>query len=121
MYRYCNLEHYNKEKNVYEFSLDLENIFCASNGSQNDIFEGLPISNYDIHPVEECLKKLSELAYSKCFTEDFKNNLMWAHYADGYRGVCIKYDINMMDDENILRSIFPVSYIKNRSIYASID
>lgn len=120
-YYYCKLERYNKEKNDFEFSLDLDHLYCATNGSQNDIFEGLPFSDYDIYSVEECLEKLSEIAYLKCFTEDYKNNLMWAHYADGYRGICIKYDITKLEDDKILKNIFPVSYSKERNIYASIE
>lgn len=29
-----------------------------------------------------------------CFSEDDKNDLMWAHYADQHRGVCLVYEID---------------------------
>ncbi|MBR3816148.1 MAG: DUF2971 domain-containing protein [Clostridia bacterium] len=121
LYRYSPLERYSREKKEFVFSLDLESIYCSSNGSLNDIFEGLPYSEYDIHSIEECLEKLSKIAYLKCFTEDYKNNLMWAHYADCYRGVCIQYDVKRIKDIEMFNSIFPVSYTKKREFYASVD
>jgi hypothetical protein len=27
-----------------------------------------------------------------CFTEDYNNLLMWAHYADSHAGMCVEYD-----------------------------
>src|SRR5512138_2680122 len=32
-----------------------------------------------------------------CFSDDVGNPLMWAHYAGGSRGVCIKYSTNDLD------------------------
>lgn len=28
-----------------------------------------------------------------CFLSDYRNLLMWAHYADAHRGVCLKFDV----------------------------
>lgn len=38
-----------------------------------------------------------------CFGADYKNPVMWAHYADNHRGVCLGFDV----DE---RFLFPVEY-----------
>jgi Protein of unknown function (DUF2971). len=33
-----------------------------------------------------------------CFSETFDNELMWAHYADNYRGICIGYSSTKLRD-----------------------
>lgn len=49
-----------------------------------------------------------------CFGPDYKSPLMWAHYGDNHRGVCLGFDI----DEKLL---FPVEYDnRGRSIYMDI-
>ena len=37
------------------------------------------------------LQRLSENVRVLCFTEDCLNPLMWAHYADSHRGICIGF------------------------------
>lgn len=120
LYRYCGTKRYNKEKKEFEFSFNLNHLYLGTNGMQNDIFEGLPLSDYDIHSIDECINELSNLACLKCFTETPRNNLMWSHYADSYKGICIEYDIKKADDY-VKKMLFPVIYSKNRRIYASVD
>ena len=35
-----------------------------------------------------------------CLTTDNKNTVMWGHYADKHRGICIEYDISHLLDKN---------------------
>ena len=35
-----------------------------------------------------------------CLTTDNKNTVMWGHYADKHRGICIEYDISPLLDKN---------------------
>lgn len=35
-----------------------------------------------------------------CLTTDNKNTVMWGHYADKHRGICIEYDISTLLDKN---------------------
>lgn len=102
-----------------KFSLDLENLYFTSNGLQNDIFEGIPKSYFDIHSVEKYIETISKLSYLKCFTETYTNNLMWAHYADSFKGVCIEYDICKLNGLDIQAQLYPVYYTKERQF--SID
>ena len=51
---------------------------------------------------------------ASCFSTKNDSILMWSHYADNHRGLCIGYDFNKLDSSELLRSlIFPVSYIDN--------
>ena len=59
-----------------------------------------------------CLKEATEHALDSigyyCLTSKPDNLLMWAHYADSHRGVCLKFDI-LEDLETFLVPI-PVEY-----------
>lgn len=122
IYRYINLYWYNEEKEESEFGLDLEKIYLSRNGVQNDIFEGLPYSDeYDIYSQDECVEKLTNIAYIKCFSETYKNNLMWSHYANFHKGVCVEYDICKLADNDLIKQFFPVHYSKQREMFASVE
>ena len=43
-----------------------------------------------------------------CFTEDEDNILMWSHYADSHKGVCLIYDLSQ--DERYFKGLGPVMY-----------
>lgn len=45
---------------------------------------------------------------------DYKNRLMWSHYADGHKGFCIEYDFNQECDASKELLILPVIYSKER-------
>lgn len=49
--------------------------------------------------------------YVCCFSKDNTSTLMWAHYADSNKGICIEYEFDKLPPGNLLRdSIFPVAY-----------
>ena len=49
-----------------------------------------------------------------CLCTDYKNRLMWSHYADGHKGFCIEYDFSC--DSKMLSEllILPVIYSNER-------
>lgn len=48
-----------------------------------------------------------------CFSERCDNILMWSHYAEDHKGICIKYDYNKLSD-GIKNNIFPAIYSKSK-------
>lgn len=46
-----------------------------------------------------------------CLTTDYRNNLMWSHYADGHKGFCIEYDFKDLKNIN---NLLPVAYSTDR-------
>lgn len=70
--------------------------------------QNLTIANKNLMNMMDTMFKLG------CLCTDYKNNLMWSHYADGHKGFCIKYNFGLDCKElnNIL--ILPVLYDKNR-------
>lgn len=54
-----------------------------------------------------------------CFSEKADSTLMWAYYAGGHRGVCVEFDLSLLDEScpehaSILSSISPVRYSQIR-------
>lgn len=49
-----------------------------------------------------------------CFTPHNDNVLMWAHYADSYKGVCVEYDMAALAD--MIGILLPVKYEQNYPI-----
>ena len=64
--------------------------------------------------VVDCLKQHNRIA---CFSETDVSPLLWSHYADCGKGICVEYDIPKV----IAGSIFPDSFInfKERKIFVS--
>ena len=42
-----------------------------------------------------------------CFAESWKTLLMWSHYADSHKGLCIEYDTSLM---SVKKFLFPIIY-----------
>lgn len=59
LYRYSPTWYKNGAERI--LALDFDNLYCKVNGGQNDIFEGLPFSDYDTYSVEECVENLGRI------------------------------------------------------------
>ena len=104
----------------------------------NDPFEGTIPIRCSIDSREEYLKQYSNIAQKRCGKDsprmnrvnemkDFglpleqgivwcaaKNNdnqLLWAHYADNHKGICIEYDLINTKTELFKNLCFPIEYI----------
>lgn len=59
-------------------------------------------------------QKLNGLLCSKfkvsCLCADYKNKLMWSHYADSHKGICVEYDFSKLNRVQPM----PVCYTKIR-------
>lgn len=53
----------------------------------------------DIDP-NDYFKYLADNMRLISFTENNRSHLMWAHYADSYKGIIIKYDVSIYEDKN---------------------
>lgn len=114
LFRYCPAN-YNNIRNLEE-----KRIYLSEAGSMNDIFEGLSCEIND--SVIENLAMLNDIAYLKSFTENKNDLLMWATYADNYAGMCIEYDLNLLEkNDPLLYHLFPVIYTDKRSTKANLS
>lgn len=61
-------------------------------------------------------KSMNELFRVGCLATDFKNRLMWSHYADSHKGFCIEYDFSRTDEKALSMTPFPVIYSEERPL-----
>lgn len=83
-----------------------------------------PVQEYSDNPLVNLLQRnwltieirnwILETTAVCCFvSSDPLNPLMWAHYADGHRGFCVKYEANL-DDLRAHRALFAMNYMTER-------
>ncbi len=83
------------------YTLDMivnERIFLSTCESMNDINEGRWILADGLNKSNtgsaEKLRKLVDSQRFTCFVDEIFNPLMWAHYAGGFRGIALEYEID---------------------------
>ena len=59
--------------------------------------------------IQEFLSKITVSCFS---SSGWDNQLMWAHYADSYAGMCVEYDFSQMKD--FIGFVYPVQYSEIR-------
>ena len=114
------LKLYRYSKADYDNIRNLETgvLYLTPNGVMNDVFECMP--SEDIPKLSEWERaELEELVYLKCFSEVNDNPLMWAHYGEASMGMCVEYDLSMLEeDDPVLDHIFPIRYTTSRFLEA---
>lgn len=73
---------------------------------------------YKKHFEEDSRHKFNLLDYLGtfvcCFSTELNATLMWSHYADSSKGICISYDFNQWESKALQRKLlFPVAYSHN--------
>lgn len=59
--------------------------------------------------IKDFLSKLTVVCFS---ASGWDNQLMWAHYANSYSGICVEYDFENMNE--FIGFMYPVEYLKER-------
>src|ERR1035437_286438 len=83
----------------------------------NDPFELTPFDLTDLavrktfHQTRDDLDKSSGVV---CFSADWRNPVIWAHYSDKHRGMCLGFDIPEMTGDPENDESGPVEYIAER-------
>ncbi len=81
----------------------------------NDPFECFFIDNTNSSTYKDLVSELCVC----CFSKNMNEILMWSHYADNHRGVCIEYEIT--DEEVIKGRLIEVKYNNELSIFDKIE
>lgn len=79
-------------------------------GELNDPFEliGIKVSDRELRRAMYSYKDaLSKTKGLHCFSRQWSNPVLWSHYADKHRGICLGFDV--ADD-----CTMPVSYVEER-------
>ena len=98
LYRYRSLNEFDREMGCIEQAC----VYCADFTMMNDPMEGhyseskLLEKTADIKQVRAKILSGKMMIGMCAFSEVFNHELMWAHYADQFRGICIAYDFFML-------------------------
>lgn len=76
--------------------------------------------NKGIKTLSKVLVNLKKTTGVSCFSESYDSLLMWAHYANNHRGLCVEYDLMDINKE-IGFSAIPVVYSKDRTYLNSLE
>ncbi|HEX8480529.1 MAG TPA: DUF2971 domain-containing protein [Allosphingosinicella sp.] len=77
-------------------------IWCGTFNQMNDPMEGFYRSNqpsdhdFDYDQFSEAVRSEKLGLGIASLSETWNNELMWAHYADGFRGICIAYPLTRL-------------------------
>ena len=70
------------------------------------------LTNFFLDMFDDAYKKRNDASkentYLTCFSENHDIKLMWAHYTDYNKGICIKY--NIKDYEYLMHVCYPIKY-----------
>ena len=55
-----------------------------------------------------------------CLSEKYDSLLMWAHYANNHRGICVEYELLEINEQLNFAPV-PIIYDNDRAVYSSID
>src|SRR5579863_5320726 len=126
LYRYRSLE---KEK----FEREIKTIrdaylYCAPYSELNDPMEGFYTPSSTLRhderylAVRQAVRKTKAKLRISSFSEAFDNEVMWAHYAEEFKGICIAYSFasllsNLTDDVELVR----MSYSERVPMVRSTD
>lgn len=112
LYRYMSFNEYAEQ------GIKNEDIYMVSGAEVNDAFEGIVISESSTQLDTEIYNEHSQSEiYIKSFSCKKNNLLMWSHYADAHKGICIGYDFARVSEE-IKHHLYPVQY---SNVIPSID
>ena len=95
--------------NVYELS-NIANgtVYLSLAKDMNDVSEGAFYVRDTLENVEDCIDQMQGNILLKSFSYSKNNILLWSHYADSHKGICIGYDFSKLQDDSIKRKLYPV-------------
>ena len=85
-------------------ALEEHYVFCPSYPEMNDPMEGMYAATSRVQERSDYQDFVEDVQNEKLglgiasFSETWDNELMWAHYADGFRGICVAYSVAKLLD-----------------------
>ncbi len=85
-------------------------------GDQFKVFLEKGMSKLEVlkHTRDHYFGQMYKLLGAVCFSENENNDIMWAHYGDNHRGICIEYDttippLDLCEKIIYVNHVFPLS------------
>ncbi|MEX3960905.1 DUF2971 domain-containing protein [Paraburkholderia sp. EG286B] len=80
----------------------------------NDPFEGIYVNRSNDIAFDALIQKFRVC----CFSKRNDNLLLWAHYAENHRGICLEYDI---PDDVHKKTFFPITYSESQPVLEKVE
>lgn len=109
------LYYYTSEKYALE-NIKHKSLKISMLDTLNDPFEGLYYDHSDDFidmSITNILEKYTPQCGMICFSKTARNPLMWGHYADNHKGICLGFDVTY-EIGNFGNNLQQVSYINQR-------
>jgi hypothetical protein len=74
------------------------------------------VQSYIDNMEKQICDKTANLFLIGCLCTDYKNRLMWSHYADSHKGFCIEYDYSQINEETLKKLPMPIIYTSKRPL-----
>jgi len=113
-----------------DISIDKKEIFNSSLSLVKDkrtVREGSPMWLQLNKTISEAVKNLQQSFENMkssmgiaCLSEEYDSLLMWAHYANNHRGICVEYDL-LEINKQLTFSPVPMIYSERKNYLTSID
>ncbi len=103
LFRYCRLDRPNDLENEIS-AFRTRYVWSSPYKGMNDPMEGFYEPSARLRREPRWRELYREILHAKqatgiaCFSETFDNELMWAHYAGNYSGICIAYSATKLAD-----------------------
>ena len=79
-------------------------LYASNYNSLNDPMEGFYISNLNFNNrVRDLIFHQKQEVRICSFTKNVENNLMWAHYADSFKGITIGFELTNQEEHNVFK------------------
>lgn len=108
------------ERKIFENSLKMyqgQRRVREGSVAWRDLKKEIHQESLKLHDTFEALRKQMGVA---CFSESYESLLMWSHYADNHRGLCVEYDL-MKISRQLNFSPIPVIYSDDRACFCNLD
>ncbi|EKO3518600.1 DUF2971 domain-containing protein [Vibrio fluvialis] len=101
------ISNFPKINNVLKVFPDKELTQAYIVNQQEQLFSSL--RNAIESQIEELNRKLEQTGVC-CFSQSPDNAMMWSHYADGMKGLCLVYDLESVKKQEQFDNLKPISY-----------
>lgn len=101
---------------VDEFNTkDLINIQAVKSFLMENQLNENCLPSYNKEKLKKCVDSVLNMVGICCFSKKKDNILMWSHYSDFHKGLCIEFDTK--EDSNLFHVVVPVNYVEKIPLY----
>lgn len=98
-----------------------DDVYMVSAAKMNDVFEGAAFGTESSSEVNrDEIQRIQNEICLKSFSYAKNSNLMWSHYGDAHKGICIGYDFSKASWA-VRHHLYPVQYSNTRFSFINAE